>query len=316
MKSTQTFQQVVLKNDRLELVILPEIGCHWPRLRVPIAGQMTDLLYPVEDYDSILSAPSSTGSYIMAPWCNRLPGGRMPFEGAKYHTRINFPDNTAIHGDVRKRPWQVLDATPFLFKARLETAPFTDFNYPFRLIFDHSVFLEQGTLMLHLNITNADTRRAPVGFGYHPFFKRRLFAGRPDPILTLPAEKIFPAKEHMPTGPALPVTGRSDFRGEKRLGSPALDDCFTGLTEHKIRLRYPEDGLEVIFELGPEFQFAVIYIPAKEDGSGHDFFAIEPQTHVTGAFGLMAQGIQNTGLKILAPGETWGASLKIHIQHR
>ncbi len=314
MKSNETFQKVVLKSDQLELVILPEAGCHWPSLRVCRAGKMIDLLCPVKDYATILSAPSSTGSYLMAPWCNRLPHGLFPFEGAQYHLRLNFPDNTTIHGDVRKRPWQVLEATPAFFKARLESAQFPDFNFPFRLIFEQGVSLKAGTLTIELRITNTDTRRAPVGFGYHPFFKRRLSENAGDPVLRVPAGKIFLAKDHMPTGPAVPVSGRTDFRQGKRLGVPTLDDCFTALTENEICLNYPEEGVEVTFDFDPAFAYTVLYVPTQDNGEGGDFFAIEPQTHVTGALGLMARGCHDTGLKILAPGETWGAELRLSVK--
>ena len=329
---TKTFREIKLKNDFIELTILPEAGCHWPRLRIPAPmrrssalnakeafagnvppGPWIDLLYPAEDYAAILSAPSSTGSYIMAPWANRLPGGLLEFEGKSYPLRLNFPDHTAIHGDVRKRAWKVLEATPARFQAELDSAGIPDFNYPFHLLFDHAVELRDRTLFLDFTIQNKGASRAPAGFGYHPFFKRQLLPGRKDPILLMPAGKIFPAREHMPTGPAVAVGGKTDFRKEKPLGAPELDDCFTDFSEGNIRLIYPEDKVEVIFELDPVFSHAVIYIPSKAGGEGHDFFAVEPQTHVTGAIPLAAKGWKDTGLKVLEPGERWGGRLSLTV---
>ena len=118
----------------------------------------------------------------------------------------------------------------------------------------------------------------------------------------------------MPTGPAVAVAGRTDLRGTKPLGTPALDDCFTELSHPSARLFYPEDGVEVLFDLDPLFRYVVLYIPTQPDGSGEEFFAIEPQTHVTGALPLTAQGWKDTGLKILAPGERWGGPLKISVK--
>ncbi len=310
---TSVFKEMILKNEHAELTILPEAGCHWPRLRIPLAGQWTDLLFPVEDYAAILSAPSSTGSYIMAPWSNRLPGGVFEFEGKRYPLRINFPGNTAIHGDVRKRAWTVLEASSRRFQARLDSGKTPDFNYPFRLLFEHTVELKENTLFLNFTIENKDTVRAPVGFGYHPFFKRQLVPGRKDPVLILPANKVFPARAHRPTGPALPVSGRTDLRQEKPLGSPELDDCFTDFSEHKIKLIYPEDGVKVIFEMDPAFSHTVIYVPNKADGRPGDFFAIEPVTHVTNGFNLLAQGWKDTGVKVLNPGEKWGGGITLTI---
>jgi len=308
------FREVVLKNNQIELTLLPEAGCHWPRLRILHQGTWIDLLSPVAEHASILSAPSSLGSYIMAPWANRLPGGVLEFEGQKHTLRLNFPDNTTIHGDLRKRAWKVVEVTPLRFRAELDSAEHHDFNYPFHLKFEYTVELQGDTLTQSFFITNKDKRPAPVGFGYHPFFKRQLFPGRKDPILTLPAQKIFMAKDHMPMGPAVMVDGRTDLRGLKPLGTPALDDCFTELTDRNIRLAYPEDGVEVLFELDPLFRYVVLYIPTQPDGGGAEFFAIEPQTHVTGALPLTAQGWADTGLKVLKPGERWGAPLKISVK--
>jgi len=310
-----TFQTVILKNEHLELTLLPEAGCHWPSLRVPCRGEWIDLLAPVENYASILTAPSSLGSYIMAPWANRLPEGRFTFADQEHQVRINFPDQTAIHGDLRKRAWKMTNVTERSFKAELDSAEYPDFNYPFALHFEYGVDLQGDTLTQSFWITNRGSAAAPAGFGYHPFFRRRLFPGRQDPRLVLPAQKIFPAKDHIPTGPALAVTGRTDLRTPKPLGTPGLDDCFTDLSSHEVRLFYPEDGLEVLFELGSIFSNVVVYIPTKPDGSGADFFAIEPQTHVTGALVLAAQGWKNTGLKILSPQERWGGELKIRVKN-
>lgn len=307
-------REVILKNDHLELTILPEIGCHWPRLRIPHGGQWIDLLSPVSDYASILSAPSSLGSYVMAPWANRLPDGLFEFEGQKHQLRLNFPDHTTIHGDLRKRRWNVLEMTPARFRAELDSADYPDFNYPFHLRFEYAVELQGGEITQNFFITNQDKRAAPAGFGYHPFFKRHLYPGRKDPVLTLPAQKFFLAKDHVPVGPAVSVGGRTDLRSAKALGTPALDDCFTELTDSRVRLIYPEDGVEVLFKMDPLFRYVVLYIPTQPDGSGAEFFAIEPQTHVTGAIPLRAQGWKDTGLKVLAPGERWGAPLKISIQ--
>lgn len=307
-------KECVLKNDQLELTVLPEAGCHWPRLRLPKNGEWIDLLAPVADYQTILSAPSSLGSYIMAPWANRLPGGILDFAGQKHQLRINFPDQTTIHGDLRKRAWTVRESSDSFFHAELDSADHADFNFPFRLFFDYRIELKGNQLTQHFLITNRDSRPAPAGFGYHPFFKRQLYPGRPDPILILPARKIFPARNHIPTGPAEPVEGRTNLRAVKKLGTPALDDCFTDLTENRVRLIYVDDGIEVVFDLDPLFRYVVIYVPTRPDGQGADFFAIEPQTHVTGASVLAAQGWQDTGLKVLQPGETWGAPLSLTVK--
>ena len=92
-----------LRNKWWELVFFPEYGCCWSTLRISLKGKWVDLLKPLSDD----RPPFRYGSYLMAPWSNRIVQGTFEFEGMRFHLRKNFPDDTAIHGDVRTRPWHI-----------------------------------------------------------------------------------------------------------------------------------------------------------------------------------------------------------------
>jgi aldose 1-epimerase len=300
-------KHVQLKNEFWELTFFPEYGCYWETLRIPFKGKWIDLLKPL-DGDT---PPFHFGSYLMAPWSNRIVQGIFEFEGKTYQLRKNFPDETAIHGDSRTRPWKVTELKGERFEAILDSREFSDFNFPFAIKMKQKFELKKNHLIMSFSIENIDSKRAPVGGGFHPFFKRRLMDLDQDVIITLPAEKVYPQVNCIPTGPAVNVSGKTDLRKERLLGAPNLDTCFTDLTSHTVRIIYPGSQFELNYQIEPIFTHVVIYAPNEPNGKPRDFVAVEPVTHVNNGFNFLAQGWQKTGVKILESGETWGGACEL-----
>lgn len=111
------------------------------------------------------------GAFIMAPWANRLDGGRLPTLGLEHRLPINRPqDNTAIHGLSRDRPWTVAVAEPAhaLLMQHVDT---TGAGLPWRYAIRLGVTLAHDAAIT-LEITNLGDLPAPFGLGWHPFFRR------------------------------------------------------------------------------------------------------------------------------------------------
>ena len=303
------FQPLLLKNKELELTVFPEYGCCWSTLRIFLRGNWVDLLEPMFGD----KPPFHYGSYVMAPWSNRLPQGVFEFNGRQYQLRKNFPDDTAIHGDVRTRPWNIELATREKVIASLDSRKFSDFNFPFKLKFTHTLELSENHVRMALVIENADSEDAPVGMGFHPFFKRRLTDRDQDIVVVLPAQKVYPDEQCIPTGPAMGVSGDTDLRRERPLGNPNLDHCFTDLTGKLIHLIYSGSNVEVHYEIESVFSHVVVYAPNDNSCQPEGFVAIEPVSHVNNGFNLHAKGWKNTGIKVLKPGETWGGTCELTI---
>ncbi len=301
------YSEKYLKNNFFELAFLPDFGCHWTKLRILVKGKWLDLLYPVSD----LSDPE-LGLFMLAPWSNRIVDGSFPFEGKRHQLRINFPDHTAIHGDVRSRPWNV-KAAESKFEAMLDSRKFSDFNYPFALVFEHSVELLKQKLRVSLFIKNVDQSSVPVGLGFHPYFHRRLTEKDSDVMLILPAEKVSPDEKCIPTAPPVPVSGPADLRREQFLGNPNLDHCYTELTKQEVRLIYPGTKIEARLTLDPVYSHVIIYAPINDEGRPRDYFSVEPVTHVNNGFNLHAKGWKNTGVKVLKPGERLEGSWELSV---
>lgn len=299
----------ILKNDQIELTLLPEQGCYWRTLRIALGGKWVDLLEPLQGE----RFPFHFGSYIMAPWSNRIVEGVFEFEGKRHQLRKNFPDDTAIHGDVRNRPWKIDTATSHKFEASLDSRDVPDFNFPFALSYKHVLELAGNRLNMSISIKNEEPKNVPAGFGFHPFFRRALTDLDEDVTLLLPAERVYPDVRCIPTGPAVPVSGKKDLRSERLLGNPNLDDCYTGLTSDLIRLIYRGSKVEVRYRMDPVFSHVVIYAPSDEQGNAKSFVAVEPVTHVNNGFNFFAQGWKGTGIKILKPREIWGGACELTV---
>ena len=296
-----------LRNEFWHLTFLPEYGCYWKTLRIYLKGKWVDLLKPLFGE----TPPFHFGSYVMAPWSNRMVQGIFQFEEKTYQLRKNSSDETAMHGDVRTRSWTVTHSTNNRFEAVLDSREFSDFNFPFALKFKHTFELRKNCLRMSLFMENVDSKRAPVGGGFHPFFKRRLTESDQDVTVILPAEKVYPDEKCIPTGPAMGVSGKMDLRKNHPFGNPNLDHCFTGLTDNVIRVIYPGSRVELQYKLDPIFSHVVVYAPSKADGTARDFIAVEPVTHVNNGFNFLAKGWKGTGVKILEPGEMWGGSCEL-----
>ena len=86
-----------------------------------------------------------------------------------------------------------------------------------------------------------------------------------------------------------------------------LDHCFGGW-DGRAELHWPETDLTLAIEATPALQHLVIYVPP-----GQDFFCVEPVSHANDGFNLFERGIDRTGVRVLAPGEKLGASVRLRV---
>lgn len=153
---------ITLRAGAAEATILPERGAAFTRL----AWQGRDLLRPVPPG----ADPNRGfhGSFLMAPWTNRLDGGRIVVAGVAHRMPINRPEeDTAIHGFLRDRAWEIAEAAPdrLVLACRFDRPPFRgEAKLIARLAPDH--------LALQIVLTNGGAVPTPMGLGWHPYFAR------------------------------------------------------------------------------------------------------------------------------------------------
>jgi aldose 1-epimerase len=293
----------ILENDFWQVGILPETGASTAFGRVKIGGAWVDVMRPTAEAD--YSNSSNCASFLMIPWSNRVRDARFRFKGVDYPLQVSSKDGTAIHGDVRKRPWQVVSADRTHIKLSFESAAHENVNFPFKFSARAEYALEDRDFVMRLMLKNADQQPMPAGFGHHPYFVK------PQAVtLELPYDRQFELVNSLPSGPSIPIMPRVDFRKPRPLADTIMDDQLTSRQGEKpSRLIYPD--VEVSMHSDPIFQHVVVFSPP-----GKPFYAIEPVTNANDGFNLYDQGVANTGVFVLEPGEEKGGNMRLRIEKR
>jgi aldose 1-epimerase len=174
--------------------------------------------------------PPGGAGQLLAPWPNRIDGGRYVFRGTEFQLALTEPAQAnAIHGLTRWLTWTSVwrDASAVL----LRSAPHGQQGYPFCLEIDAEYRLHpEAGLHVATTARNRGSHAAPYGTGSHPY----LTAGTPvvnDCELTLPAASWLPTDDRgIPSGPPAAVDATPyDFRTPRPIGTTRLDHALTGL---------------------------------------------------------------------------------------
>jgi len=171
-------------------------------------------------------SPAGRGQ-VLAPWPNRLDGGRYAFEGREGSAAIDEPERgNAIHGLARWLAWsarsKARDAVALGCVLPAQPA------YPWRLELEIGYALSADGLTVTTRATNVSDVPAPFGIGFHPY----LTVGVPvdEVVLTLPASRrLLTDDRALPVGEEGVDRTAFDFRSVRSMGATKLDTCFTGL---------------------------------------------------------------------------------------
>ena len=270
-KDEDVVDSLELRAGRATAVVVPQVGGRVASLRVD--GRR--LLREVDDGAALDWA--RWGAYPMVPWSNRIPGGRLRWDGQDHRVPVNFEDGTAIHGLTADVAWQVEQAeTDRVVLTRAVR------RAPWRLTVTSVIDLGPNALAWRLAVRNDGAAPVPVGLGIHPWF--------PAGDLRVPADEVWPAGEDcLPTGAPVPVEDAVDLRGGG--APPSVDRCYTDLTGTELVV-----GDTTMSWDGPVTHVVVCTLDP-------DWYAIEPVTNATDGFGLLARGADGHGVIVLAPGE-------------
>ena len=105
---------------------------------------------------------------VLAPWPNRLAGGRYEWDGQELQLPVNeVASGSAIHGLVRWASWQVVECEPA--RVVLEHVLHPQPGYPFALRLRVGYRLAAAGLSVRLEAENVGNRACPFGAGHHPY---------------------------------------------------------------------------------------------------------------------------------------------------
>jgi galactose mutarotase-like enzyme len=172
--------------------------------------------------------PSSAGrGQVLAPWPNRLDGGRYEFDDSPGAAALDEPElGNAIHGLVRWLPWLLASKTEeaVALKCVLHPQP----GYPWRLELGLEYRLVSDGLAVVARAMNASAGAAPFGIGFHPYLKMGIPVD--DGRLTIPASRRLTTDDRaLPVGEEDVAGTEFDFTVGPPVGATRLDTCFTGL---------------------------------------------------------------------------------------
>lgn len=296
--------ELVLASERWQLGVLPALGGCWSFGRIRVGERWVDLLRPTPEGG--MANPEQTASFPLIPWSNRIRDGVLTWDGRSYQLERSGADGTAIHGAVRQFPWQVTARSDASVDLRFSSRDVIGVNWPWRFSARQVFTLTGDALKVQLSVTNDDDVAFPAGLGHHPYFQRRLLDE--DAVLTVDAGAGYELDAGMALGMAGAVPARADFRAGRPLGTDFVDDVLTDLGPTAARWLYPDAGVEVSLRADEAFSHLVVYVPV-----GREHFAVEPVTHVNDGIGLLGRGVDGTGVRILAPGETFTGSFRLAV---
>ena len=161
-----------------QVAVVTEVGA---TLRSYSAGGLD----VVDGFEIDEISPAGRGQ-VLAPWPNRLDGGRYAFEGREGRAALDEPElGNAIHGLVRWLAWTATSKgeDTVTLTCVLHAQP----AYPWRLELEIGYALSALGLAVTARATNASDVPAPFGIGFHPY----LSVGAPvdEATLTLPASR-------------------------------------------------------------------------------------------------------------------------------
>ncbi|MBL8046240.1 MAG: aldose 1-epimerase [Anaerolineales bacterium] len=286
---------LIIQNDKLKVELAPEHGASVINCFAKLGEQWVPILRHTPLEAAQAGNVSKMASFTLAPYSNRLLNARFTFNGREYQLQPNTPDGHVQHGDVRRRPWQLVRADETSATLNFDSRAFADFNFPFRFTAQIRYTLEDSTFRTHFQMQNAGTEVMPAGFGFHPYFPRTLTA--PDEAVEIQARVagIYPAL--IPTSAAVPVPPEIDFPELRALGNTVMNDCRAGW-DGRATIRWPRAGMTLSLEATEPMRHLVLFSPESED-----FFAIEPVSNATNGFNLLASGVPGHGVVVLRPEE-------------
>ncbi len=221
---------------------------------------------------------------VLAPWPNRLDGGRYVFHGVTGRAALDEPEHgNAIHGLVRWIPWLALRRAEGAIT--LGCTLFPQPAYPWQVEVAVEYRLENEGLVATATATNRSEATAPFGIGFHPY----LTVGTPtvnEAVVAIPAAcRLLSDERGLPVGDEAVEGTPFDLRVPRPIGTAELDTAFTDLARDgdgraRVRLSDPDDRRKVVLWVDTAFDYVMVYTgdtlePASRRRRG---LAVEPMT--------------------------------------
>jgi aldose 1-epimerase len=278
---------VAVEAGEVRVEVAPGAGARLHRIRA--FGH--DVLRTPPSVEAYRREPFLWGAFVMVPWCNRVPDGRIDAGGPVVEVSCNQDDAgaaSAIHGLAYDRTWQPVPARG----AGSEWCHEGGDELPWRWSATQRTAVDGGRseVTVTLAVRNDGDAAMPAGIGLHPWFSAEGGLG-----VRLDAGRVYERSGMIPVGAPVPVAGRLDLRG----GGPpvwGMDDAYTDVGDPLAVLDWPERHLRCEIHVSPAATHGVVCAVAAMSA-----VAVEAQTQTTDAYRRLRDG-EPGGATMLAPG--------------
>jgi galactose mutarotase-like enzyme len=285
---------VQVSNGSLLVEVQPDAGGRLHRIRY----RDVDVLVAPEDTGAGSGDPWAGPGFFMAPWCNRVPDGRLVFAGRRQTLEPNFPDGSAIHGVVYRRRWE----RPSRVGRDALSWGVTVGDGPWIFRLEARLTLDPDRLRLDLRLLNLSAEPIPGGLGWHPWFT----AARPLRV-EIPYATRFRLDD------ANRIADDPDDRDRVAVFDSAHGEVWGRhellTTRGPLRLAWTDPDLTAGLRLSGTFDHVLVYAAGPQQG-----IAVEPQNHAIGGFDRADRRLPG-GIPSVDPGESVRGSIEMEFSH-
>jgi len=299
---------VLLENDQLQVGITPSVGASICCFRYKLDNRWVDVMRPTPESAIANNEPGKFSSFNMIPYSNRIKDGILIHKAHTYQLAINSNDGHAIHGEVRSRPWKVVNQSGTELEMEFVSGEHRSISWPFAFKVSIVYRLEANRFVIQTTVQNLSEYEMPAGMGIHPYFVRSLTEKDSRVIVELPMTGVYPGDTPIPTGRWEAVPPELDYSRAKELTTAFVDKCFR-VEPKPARIEWPQSRVRLVIEWDPVYEHLILYCP-KDD---HRYFAVEPVTNCNNGFNMANQGVPDTGTVYLKPLEQLQGTIALTI---
>lgn len=276
-------ESVILSHGQNRVTVLPALGAS-------IAGWQCGE-YAILRTIAAASRSEQMGCFPLVPYANRIADARLP-GGAQLLPHA--AEAHSLHGVGWLAAWQLVHQHAQWVDLHLRHAG--DQRWPYAFSARLSIRIKDDVLEQRLQLRNESAVIMPAGIGFHPFFPV-------DPQTTMAAQwhGVWATSSDL-----LPLAHHAQVAPERiRVADWCINHCHTGWGG-TAALEYGTHRVTIAADTA---EFLQCYRPAR----AADFIALEPVTHIPNAHHLAAQGVMDTGLTSLVPGQTMRLTMRIAV---
>ncbi|KPV44336.1 aldose 1-epimerase [Alicyclobacillus ferrooxydans] len=314
-------QAVSLYAGAYHAMVLPELGGNLVAFEDSERG--LQFLRTPSDLESFRKHPVLYGIPVLFP-PNRYEDGTFTVNGKTYHLPINETDkHNHLHGFLKDVPWDVsaigtTDRTAFIeLKSGISKARESYRYFPHEFTITIRYTLSTYGLQQEVAVKNVGPDAMPFMLGFHttlavPFAKE---SNQADYSLKVTLGDRWEMSDRMlPTGRIQPLSVE-----EKQMQGDGINPFYTQLDNHYSA--EPQDGvnymtltdnrlgIRLVYDVGPQYKQWMVF---NRYATG-EMVCPEPQTSMVNApnVGLSPD---ESGLLMLAPGESWSATSRLYAE--